>query len=93
MQEGVNNIVKHSGATYASIIARRDASSLTLTIGDNGRGFSRVADQNVTRTGGFGLVGISERALLLGGTASIVSIPKEGTTINIVVHQLIRTPV
>ncbi|HKE55720.1 MAG TPA: sensor histidine kinase, partial [Pyrinomonadaceae bacterium] len=82
VQECVNNIVKHSEASQASIIIARDARALQLTISDNGRGFSTTGT-GVANGRGFGLTGIAERVRLLGGTHTISSTPHKGTRINI----------
>lgn len=82
VQESVNNIVKHAGATEAEVWIRRDADRVRLTIRDNGRGFTPSAINSDSR-GGFGLIGISERAQLLSGEADIHSAPGQGTTISI----------
>ena len=82
VQECLNNIVKHAGATEASVQLRRESHRLLLTIRDNGRGF--VPAGSPVRSdgkGGFGLVGISERALLLHGALTIDSAPGAGTRI------------
>jgi signal transduction histidine kinase len=81
VQESVNNIVKHSGATKASITLERDGGRLVLTIRDNGRGFPRDAHGYGRRPRGFGLVGLSERARLMGGTCAIESAVASGTRI------------
>jgi signal transduction histidine kinase/ligand-binding sensor domain-containing protein len=84
VQESINNIVKHSGATEASVKIERAASSLLVTIGDNGRGFAaEPAPANDSRPAGFGLMGIAERARMLGGKHLIQSAPGAGTTINV----------
>jgi signal transduction histidine kinase/ligand-binding sensor domain-containing protein len=96
VQEGVNNILKHSQATEASVIARRSPSQVLLTMHDNGRGFmapprgSRAGDTAVAAMGndlsepaGFGLTGIVERVTLLGGRADVRSAPGQGTTISV----------
>jgi signal transduction histidine kinase/ligand-binding sensor domain-containing protein len=80
VQEGINNIVKHSGATAARVTLVRDDSGLRLEIRDNGRGFAPDA---TTSGRGFGLIGIVERARLLGGRPQIQSAPGAGTTITI----------
>ena len=86
-QESVNNILKHSAATEASLTVRRSAGRILLTVRDNGKGFDPGATQRVSRSGGFGLAGISERAALLGGHATIQSTFGEGTTITIRIDQ------
>jgi signal transduction histidine kinase len=82
VQESINNIVKHSGAKEARTRIERQARLVTITIQDDGRGFSaRSADAK--RQGGFGLAGMSERVRVLGGEQTITSVPGEGTTITI----------
>ncbi|HXG66150.1 MAG TPA: two-component regulator propeller domain-containing protein, partial [Blastocatellia bacterium] len=83
VQESVNNIVKHSQATEASVTIRRDGGRLLLTIRDNGKGFTPGATPPDAHRGGFGLIGISERAQLLGGRALIHSAPGQGVTVSI----------
>jgi len=83
VQECVNNLVKHSQATTASVTVRRAADELLLSIRDNGRGFTPGASNPGGRPGGFGLVGISERAQLLGGKLAIHTEPGHGTTVNV----------
>jgi signal transduction histidine kinase/ligand-binding sensor domain-containing protein len=82
-QESVNNVVKHSAATEASLTVRRDNGRIALTVRDNGKGFVPETTQPDPPAGGFGLVGISERATLLGGHATIQSAPGRGTTVDI----------
>jgi signal transduction histidine kinase/ligand-binding sensor domain-containing protein len=78
VQEAVNNIVKHSGATEAHISLKRVARSVQLTIQDNGRGLSAEA---AAPKRGLGLTGIAERVRILGGKQVIHSAPGQGTTI------------
>lgn len=80
VQESVNNIIKHSGASEASVEIKRDERAVHLTVGDNGRGFTL---ENVSSGRGFGLTGIAERVQILGGTHTISSAPGEGTTIKV----------
>lgn len=82
VQEGVNNIVKHSGATEASVTLKCNGRLVYLTIQDNGAGFDSTPKTTTElRHRGFGLTGISERARMLGGVESIHSVPGQGTTI------------
>jgi signal transduction histidine kinase len=85
VQEGLNNIVKHSGARAASIVLAVDGGQARLTMRDDGRGFDPKAVAPTTAGDGFGLVGMQERARMMGGDMTIVSAPGHGTTINIVV--------
>jgi signal transduction histidine kinase len=83
VQECVNNLVKHSQATTAGLTIQRTADELSLAIRDNGRGFTPSATSSGSEPGGFGLIGISERTQLLGGSVAIQSEPGRGTTINV----------
>lgn len=82
VQESINNILKHAGATEVDVRIRREADQVRLTIRDNGRGFTPGVT-NADSGGGFGLLGISERAQLLGGNAEVHSVIGQGTTVNI----------
>jgi len=67
-QECISNIVRHSGATEASISLRAEGGNVVLTITDNGHGFDTGAT-----SGGIGLKAIAENAHSLGGAARITS--------------------
>lgn len=86
VQESLNNIVKHSGATEASVVIRRGEQDLTLTIKDNGRGLTDATHAAPSQKSGFGLISIGERAHMLGGEARIHSEPGQGTTVSIKIH-------
>ena len=82
VQEGVNNIVKHSQASEALVAIEPNGQQLNLTIEDNGRGFApETVIAGDFRRGGLGLSGISERVRILGGKHSIQSTPGGGTRI------------
>ena len=82
MQESVNNIVKHSHASAASVVVTRGPSHVGLVIGDDGTGIRSDALEPQAGPGGFGLTGLRERALLLGGTLRIASQPGHGTVLS-----------
>jgi signal transduction histidine kinase/ligand-binding sensor domain-containing protein len=81
LQEACNNIVRHSRATNASVAVKRGAHEVVLQIGDNGIGL----DHHPGAAGrkGFGLLGMSERARMLGGRLIAQSGPGQGTTIEV----------
>lgn len=79
-QEALQNVQKHARARQARVQLRRVDSSLRLVIADDGRGFDPETVQP-SATGGFGLIGMSERARLLGGTLTIESTPGQGTSV------------
>jgi signal transduction histidine kinase/ligand-binding sensor domain-containing protein len=82
VQEAVNNIMKHSGASEAEIRADKTSRGVSLSIRDNGTGFTSEQKSVGPIKGGFGLTGIRERALLLGGVLEIQSQPS-GTSLSI----------
>ena len=78
-QEALHNVVKHAHATRVSVELRVGDDHTMLVIKDNGLGFDPVrarADND-----GFGLIGIRERAELIGGQLEIKSTPQAGTSI------------
>jgi two-component system, NarL family, sensor kinase len=81
--EALTNVRKHARATDVDLILTAERRRLRLEIADNGRGFRPRA-----RTGGFGLVGMRERARTLGGRLRIVSAPRRGTRILLTVSAL-----
>lgn len=85
VQEGINNIVKHSQATAARLTVIREDGTLRLTLQDNGRGFETPAN-GADRRPGLGLTSMSERMQILGGQYELRSVPGEGTTITIKLH-------
>ena len=91
VQEGLNNVVKHSGATRASVMLRLAEEDLMLTIKDNGRGLSEPTGDALAQKSGFGLTGINERARLLGGEAQIEGEPGRGTTVWVKINLKGRT--
>jgi signal transduction histidine kinase len=82
VQESLNNIVKHSAASEASVIVKKDAQSIHVEIRDNGNGFVPRSSGD-SSNGGLGLVGIAERAKILGARCEIHSASGKGTIISI----------
>jgi two-component system NarL family sensor kinase len=80
-QEALNNIAKHAQATTVHLTLERDDSALVLTIEDDGEGFDLNAPPPDRRKGGFGLIGMQERAKLLGGRLEVTSQPSTGTRV------------
>jgi signal transduction histidine kinase len=68
IQEALNNVVKHAGAEHVRLRLEELDDRIELAIADDGRGFDPGADCD-----GFGLAGMRERALLLGGELSVTS--------------------
>ena len=82
-QEALNNVAKHAEATEASVTLEATSDQVTITVSDNGRGFD--PDQMLRRDvpPGWGLLGVQERAYLLGGKCEIDSKPGGGTRIRV----------
>jgi two-component system sensor histidine kinase UhpB len=78
-QEALNNVAKHAQARSAVVLLDRSAARVSLIVEDDGKGFD-VARQ--LRSGErFGVTGMRERTLLLGGAFDVESTPGKGTTI------------
>lgn len=76
LQESLSNVAKHAQASKVDIRLTRQADSLLMVVEDNGLGFAH-------EYGGksFGLLGIRERAMMVGGNARISSTPGKGTRV------------
>ena len=82
IQEALNNIHRHSGASEASIIVECQRTEIEVTICDNGRGFQLPRQlSEFAGQGKLGLTGMSERAQLIGGELEVSSQMGKGTTI------------
>lgn len=79
-QESLTNIAKHANATLANVTIECNASKLTLEVRDNGKG---IKGNEMEKPESFGIIGMKERALLLGGTITIESGIENGTKIQI----------
>lgn len=79
IQEALTNVIKHSGATRASVAlaVSTERDRLHIVIADNGHGFDTQQPQQT----GLGLIGMRERVAAVGGDISITSSPEEGTSI------------
>jgi PAS domain S-box-containing protein len=78
-QEALNNVAKHSRARRVEVILERRADCVLLILEDDGVGF-KPAESAAGRQG-FGLVGMQERAALVGASLEIESTPGHGATI------------
>ena len=76
-QEALTNVRKHAHAGQVEIALRRRGPRVSLTICDDGRGFSRTSK----RPKGHGLLGMRERAKLLGGRLMVSGAPSKGTRV------------
>ena len=78
-QEALNNVAKHSRARRVEVILERRSDCVLLILEDDGVGFE--ASNSAADRHGFGLVGMQERAALVGASLEIESTPGKGATI------------
>ncbi|MFT6179359.1 MAG: PAS domain S-box-containing protein [Paracoccaceae bacterium] len=89
VQELLNNVVRHAGATIVRIILREMESTLELKVVDNGRG---ITDAEQTGRKSLGLLGMRERAMAAGGTITFIGHSGQGTTARAVIPLASLTP-
>jgi ligand-binding sensor domain-containing protein/signal transduction histidine kinase len=88
-QESLHNVVKHANATRMTVAVSRSNGAVRIVIEDNGQGLVAANGGAKGTSMGFGLMGIKERARILGGvvefragdaggTATILTLPLEG---------------
>jgi signal transduction histidine kinase len=77
--EALNNIAKHAQATNVAVLLDGRFDRVSLIIEDDGVGFDLEQPAGTRHT--FGVLGMRERATLLGGTLDIESRPGKGTTV------------
>jgi len=83
-QEALNNAAQHAQAQHVTLRLAFTDEALILTIRDDGRGFEvPQRPGELTRKGHFGLVGMRERAILLGGQLRLTSAEGQGTTLEV----------
>jgi len=80
VQEALTNILRHAQATCVSVAMKEEDGMFTLTVTDNGRGITPA--EKLSRTS-LGLLGMQERAHLIGGDVDIVGLKGTGTTLHV----------
>ncbi|MGA9119453.1 MAG: two-component regulator propeller domain-containing protein [Bacteroidota bacterium] len=85
VQEGINNILKHSTATEAALSVSLEPLHVRIIIRDNGKGFSKERVDDHSRPRGLGLIGIAERTKALNGQFTVESTPGKGSTLTILI--------
>jgi signal transduction histidine kinase len=78
LQESLTNVTRHAQASKVDVRLERSDNEAILTVSDDGIGIDQAARP---KPGSFGLRGINERVLLLGGSIAISGEPGRGTTI------------
>ena len=87
IQEGLNNIHRHSGVSEGRLRLLFSPNDLSILISDEGRGFDmeeiEEMRRNGTGNGHFGILGMEERAKLIGAALNVISVQGEGTKIHV----------
>ncbi|MEZ4517109.1 MAG: histidine kinase [Chloroflexota bacterium] len=87
-QEALTNVTRHAAADSVAICLKFAPDEVKIQVTDDGRGFdplATLANGNPDALPAWGLMGIEERAGLVGGTSKIISQPGQGTTVEVVV--------
>lgn len=79
-QETLTNVARHANATEVNVILARSNGDLSLEVHDNGKG---ISEGRLSGRQTLGILGMRERALLLGGELSISGAPGKGTTVKV----------
>ncbi len=88
-QEALTNVAKHASAKHVEIILERRAGTVLLIVEDDGMGFNPAVAGGARQ--GFGLLGMRERAGLVGATLEIESSAGKGTTVLVRMAATART--
>jgi PAS domain S-box-containing protein len=78
LQETLTNVARHAKATRVEVVQQKQRDRVVLMIRDNGQGFDQVGP---SLSKSLGLLGMRERAAILGGQVNISSAPGNGTTV------------
>ena len=81
VQEALRNIWKHAEATKVDVTIEFIDGKTSVTVSDNGKGFEQKEGLELAKTGKLGLIGMYERARLLGGTLETKSELGKGTQV------------
>jgi signal transduction histidine kinase len=84
-QEAITNVVRHANASVIDIQLDYSVDNIYLRVEDNGQGFNTdvVLKKKPGKPTAWGLLGMVERAALVGGTCNIFSVPGKGTLIEV----------
>lgn len=80
VQESLTNVVRHAGANSVEIMIGQQGGNVVVEVRDDGKGFDLTA---LPAKKSFGLMGMRERALAVGGKVEIASAPSKGTAVSV----------
>ena len=84
-QETLTNVMRHSEATQVDVRLGTEEGNIVLEVRDNGRG---IGEGQLLSGGSLGILGMQERALLLGGALTISGAPGKGTIVRLRIPQV-----
>jgi signal transduction histidine kinase len=79
-QEALTNVLRHAQSTRVDITIKEEEGDFVLTIRDNGRG---ITDEETAGAKSLGLLGMRERAHLIGGEVNIAGVARQGTVVTV----------
>jgi PAS domain S-box-containing protein len=79
-QEALTNVLRHAKATVVEVVMREEDGGFVLMISDNGRG---IAEHEKSGKQSLGIMGMRERALLIGAEFEVTGVEGEGTLITL----------
>jgi signal transduction histidine kinase len=80
VQESLTNVARHAEASSVEITLSQDADNFIVEVRDDGKGFDSAG---AAKKKSFGLLGMRERAAVLGGSIDITSVRRQGTVISV----------
>ena len=80
VQETLTNVVRHANASEVNIRLAQEHGQLVLEVRDNGRG---ISEEQLSGNRSLGILGMRERALLIGGELTMSGSPGKGTTVTV----------
>jgi PAS domain S-box-containing protein len=79
-QETLTNVARHANATEVSVRLAKENGDVSLEVRDDGKG---ISEGQLSAASSLGILGMRERALLLGGELTINGVPGKGTTVRV----------
>jgi signal transduction histidine kinase len=79
-QETLTNVIRHAKASRVEVELAEEQGHLVMKVRDNGRG---ISPEELASTRSLGLVGMRERAMLIGGEVALQGAPGKGTTVTL----------
>ncbi len=83
-QETLTNVARHANASEVGVRLAKANGDLTLEVHDNGRG---ISEEQLSAVRSLGILGMRERAALLGGELTLIGAPEKGTTVRVWIPQ------